>query len=282
MAASKRKAASTPAAEDGAADDSTAPLAGRHALVTGASRGIGWAVAQRLAAAGAAVSLIGRDAALLERRAAELDEAYGVSAGAFPADVTDAAAVAAMLQQAAALLGPVDILVNNAGFGASQPFAKMTAGHWNDMLAVNLTGVFTVTRAAIGGMLARKRGRVINVASTAGLTGYAYVAAYCAAKHGVVGLTRALAREYAKSGITVNAVCPGYVDTDMTATTIDTIVKKTGRSAAEARAELAAGNPQGRLVRPEEVADAVIWLAGDAAAAVTGQCIAVAGGEVMS
>lgn len=277
MAASKRKAASTPAE-----DDSTAPLAGRHALVTGASRGIGWTVAQRLAAAGAAVSLIGRDAALLDRRAAELDETYGVSAGAFPADVTDAAAVEAMLQHATGLLGPVDILVNNAGFGASQPFAKMTAAHWNDMLAVNLTGVFTVTRAAIGGMLARKSGRVINVASTAGLTGYAYVAAYCAAKHGVVGLTRALAREYAKSGITVNAVCPGYVDTDMTATTIDTIVKKTGRSAAEARAELAAGNPQGRLVRPEEVADAVFWLAGDGAAAVTGQCIAVAGGEIMS
>lgn len=278
MAASKRKATPPSAAEDNAA----AVLAGRHALVTGASRGIGWAIAQRLAAAGAAVSLIGRDAALLERRAAELDETYGVSAGAFPADVTDADAVEAMLQHATGLLGPVDILVNNAGFGASQPFGKMTAEHWNDMLAVNLTGVFTVTRAAIGGMLARKTGRVINVASTAGLTGYAYVAAYCAAKHGVVGLTRALAREYAKAGITVNAVCPGYVDTDMTATTIDTIVKKTGRSAAEARAELATGNPQGRLVKPEEVADAVIWLAGDGAAAVTGQCIAVAGGEIMS
>jgi NAD(P)-dependent dehydrogenase (short-subunit alcohol dehydrogenase family) len=186
-----------------------------------------------------------------------------------------------MLRQATALLGPVDILVNNAGFGASQPFAKMTAAHWNEMLAVNLTGVFNVTHAAIGGMLARKNGRIVNVASTAGLTGYAYVAAYCAAKHGVVGLTRALAREYAKTGITVNAVCPGYVDTEMTAATIDTIVKKTGRSAEAARAELAATNPQGRLVQPEEVADAVLWLAGDGAAAVTGQCIAVAGGEVM-
>ncbi|WP_341703782.1 SDR family NAD(P)-dependent oxidoreductase, partial [Ferrovibrio sp.] len=238
-------------------------------------------VAQRLAAAGAAVSLIGRDAALLESRAAELDDSHGCSAGAFPADVTDPAAIAGALQRAAGLLGPVDILVNNAGFGASQPFAKMTAEHWDGMLSVNLSGVFHTTRAAIGGMLERRRGRIINVASTAGITGYAYVAAYCAAKHGVVGLTRALAREYAKTGITVNAVCPGYVDTDMTATTIETIVKKTGRSAEAARAELAAGNPQGRLVTPDEVADAVLWLAGDGAASVTGQCIAVAGGEVM-
>jgi NAD(P)-dependent dehydrogenase (short-subunit alcohol dehydrogenase family) len=280
MAAGKRRA--IPAKpQPAAAEDAAAPLTGRHALVTGASRGIGWAVAQRLAAAGAAISLIGRDAALLERRADELDERYGISAGAFPADVTDAAAIDVMLRQATALLGPIDILVNNAGFGASQPFAKMTAAHWNEMLAVNLTGVFNVTHAAIGGMLARKAGRIVNIASTAGLTGYAYVAAYCAAKHGVIGLTRALAREYAKSGITVNAVCPGYVDTDMTAATIDTIVKKTGRSATAARAELAAANPQGRLVRPEEVADAVFWLAGDNAA-ITGQCIAVAGGEIMS
>jgi NAD(P)-dependent dehydrogenase (short-subunit alcohol dehydrogenase family) len=171
--------------------------------------------------------------------------------------------------------------VNNAGYGASQPFAKMASEHWDQMLAVNLSSVFHVTRAAIGGMLARKQGRIVNIASTAGLTGYAYVAAYVAAKHGVVGLTRALAREYASQGITVNAVCPGYVDTEMTAATIDTIVRKTGRSAEEARAELAKSNPQGRLIQPEEVADAVLWLAGDAAGSVTGQCIAIAGGEVM-
>lgn len=253
-------------------------LTGRHVLVTGASRGIGWAVAQAFAAQGARLTLAGRDAPLLERRRAALAAADCAIA---VADLTDPAAAGAMVAQAAGRLGPIEILVNNAGAGASSPFAKMEAGHWDAMLATNLSSVFHVTRAAIGPMLAAKAGRIINIASTAGLTGYAYVAAYVAAKHGVVGLTRALAREYAASGITVNAVCPGYVDTDMTATTIETIVAKTGRTAAEARAELARGNPLGRLVRPEEVADAVLWLAGPGAAAVTGQCIAVAGGEVM-
>jgi NAD(P)-dependent dehydrogenase (short-subunit alcohol dehydrogenase family) len=253
-------------------------FAGRHVLVTGASRGIGWAVARAFAAQGAMLSLCGRDIDLLEQRRTSLPGRHA----AFVADLTDPTAAGRMVELAVAAQGPLDILVNNAGYGASQPFAKMAGEHWDQMLAVNLSSVFHVTRAAIGGMLARKSGRIVNVASTAGLTGYAYVAAYVAAKHGVVGLTRALAREYATQGITVNAVCPGYVDTEMTAATIDTIVQKTGRSAEEARAELAKSNPQGRLIRPEEVADAVLWLAGDAAGSVTGQCIAIAGGEVMS
>jgi NAD(P)-dependent dehydrogenase (short-subunit alcohol dehydrogenase family) len=258
-------------------------FAGRHVLVTGASRGIGWAIAQAFAMRGATLSLAGRDAALLEQRRAALEQqALGAGHTAFSADLADAEAATAMVRHAVAAHGPVDILVNNAGYGASQPFAKMTAEHWNQMLGVNLSGVFHVTRAAIDGMLPRKQGRIINIASTAGLTGYAYVAAYVAAKHGVVGLTRALAREFATQGITVNAVCPGYVDTEMTAATIDTIVQKTGRSAEAARAELAKSNPQGRLIQPEEVADAVLWLAGANAASVTGQCIAIAGGEVMS
>lgn len=256
----------------------TTAFAGRHVLVTGATRGIGWAIAQAFAAQGATLSLCGRDAELLEHRRTAL----GGRTAAFAADLTDAAAAEVMVRQAVGANGALDILVNNAGYGASQPFAKMTAEHWDQMLAVNLSSVFHVTRAAIGGMLERKQGRIVNVASTAGLTGYAYVAAYVAAKHGVVGLTRALAREYATQGITVNAVCPGYVDTEMTAATIDTIVRKTGRSAEDARAELAKSNPQGRLIRPEEVADAVLWLAGDAAGSVTGQCLAIAGGEVMS
>ncbi len=256
-------------------------FAGQHVLVTGASRGIGWAVAQVFAARGARLSLAGRDASLLEQRRATLNALGGPDHTAFSADLTDPDAATAMVRHAMAAHGPVDILVNNAGTGVSQPFAKMTAEHWNQMLAVNLSSVFHVTRAVIDGMLPRKSGRIINVASTAGLTGYAYVAAYVAAKHGVVGLTRALAREYATAGITVNAVCPGYVDTDMTAGTIDTIVKKTGRSPEEARAELAKGNPQGRLIQPEEVADTVLWLAGANAASITGQAIAVAGGEVM-
>jgi NAD(P)-dependent dehydrogenase (short-subunit alcohol dehydrogenase family) len=265
---------------------STGDFANRHVLVTGASRGIGWAIAQAFAARGARLSLAGRDATLLEQRRATLNALGGPLSNpghtAFSADLTDADAATAMVRHAVAAHGPVDILVNNAGTGVSQPFAKMTAEHWNQMLAVNLSSVFHVTRAAIDDMLPRKSGRIINVASTAGLTGYAYVAAYVAAKHGVIGLTRALAREYATAGITVNAVCPGYVDTDMTAATIETIVKKTGRSAEEARAELAKGNPQGRLIQPEEVADAVLWLAGANAASITGQAIAVAGGEVMS
>ncbi|MFN4311137.1 MAG: SDR family NAD(P)-dependent oxidoreductase [Ferrovibrio sp.] len=255
----------------------TTAFAGRHVLVTGASRGIGWAVARAFAAQGAILSLCGRDANLLEQRRTALAGRHA----AFVADLTDPAAAARIVELAIAAQGPLDVLVNNAGYGASQPFAKMASEHWDQMLAVNLSSVFHVTRAAIGGMLARKQGRIVNIASTAGLTGYAYVAAYVAAKHGVVGLTRALAREYASQGITVNAVCPGYVDTEMTAATIDTIVRKTGRSAEEARAELAKSNPQGRLIQPEEVADAVLWLAGDAAGSVTGQCIAIAGGEVM-
>jgi NAD(P)-dependent dehydrogenase (short-subunit alcohol dehydrogenase family) len=256
-------------------------LAGRHALVTGASRGIGWAIAQTLAAQGATVTLVGRDTALLKQRLKTLIDKSPGEHAVLTADLADASAATAMVRQAVDAAGAVDILVNNAGFGASQAFAKMTADHWDRMLAINLSSVFHVTRAAIDGMLPRKSGRIINIASTAGLTGYAYVAAYVAAKHGVVGLTRALAREFATQGITVNAVCPGYVDTEMTAATIETIVQKTGRSSAEARAELAKSNPQGRLIQPQEVADAVLWLAGDAAASVTGQAIAIAGGEVM-
>lgn len=264
-----------------ASETGSRAFAGQHVLVTGASRGIGWAIAQAFAARGATLSLAGRDATLLEQRRATLEQQYRGSHTAFSADLADADAATAMVRHAVAAHGPVDVLVNNAGHGASQPFARMTAEHWNQMLGVNLSGVFHVTRAAVDGMLPRRSGRIINVASTAGLTGYAYVAAYVAAKHGVVGLTRALAREFATQGITVNAVCPGYVDTEMTAGTIDTIVKKTGRSAEEARAELAKSNPQGRLIQPDEVADAVLWLAGAAAASVTGQCIAIAGGEVM-
>lgn len=256
-------------------------LHGRHVLITGASKGIGWATAKVFAASGATLSLTGRDFDLLEKRRALLIADHSVPCSVFQADLTNAAAAAAMVTDAVAKHGPVDILINNAGVGSSQPFAKMTEAHWDDMLATNLSSVFRITRAAIAGMLHRNEGRIINIASTAGVAGYAYVAAYCAAKHGVVGLTRALAREYAKTGITVNAICPGYVDTDMTTATIDTIVQKTGRSPEAARAELAKSNPQGRLIQPEEVADAALWLASPAAKSITGQCIVIAGGEIM-
>jgi NAD(P)-dependent dehydrogenase (short-subunit alcohol dehydrogenase family) len=249
-------------------------LRGKHAVVTGASRGIGLAVAQRLLAQGARVTLMARDAAALEAAAA------GIGGGGVAwqtVDVTDPASVA----EAFARAGAADILVNNAGQAASSPFMRTDAELWQRMLDVNLTGAYHCIQAALPGMLDAGWGRIVNVASTAGLTGYRYVAAYCAAKHGLVGLTRALALELAMKGITVNAVCPGYTETDIVQEAVANIVRKTGRSAEQARAELAAGNPQGRLVQPDEVAHAVAMLCMPAAAAMNGQAIAVAGGEVM-
>jgi NAD(P)-dependent dehydrogenase (short-subunit alcohol dehydrogenase family) len=257
------------------------PLKGRHAVVTGASRGIGWAIAEELARLGADLTLTARDAAALAARCDDLSRRFAVRARGLAADVTDDGAVRAALTQAAEAFGAPAILVNNAGAARSAPFGRIDDAHWDEMLAVNLTGVFRWARAALPAMRAAGWGRIVNVASIAGLTGYPYVVAYCAAKHGVVGLTRALARELAQTGITVNAVCPGYTDTDMVAEAVRNIVAKTGRSAAEARAELVRGNPQGRLVRPEEVAATVGFLCLPEAAAITGQAIAVAGGEVM-
>jgi NAD(P)-dependent dehydrogenase (short-subunit alcohol dehydrogenase family) len=248
-------------------------LNGKHAVVTGASRGIGLAVARTLHTHGARVTLMARDAAALESAAAALggDTAWQA------VDVTDQASVEAAFARA----GAVDILVNNAGQAASASFARTDAALWQRMLDVNLTGAYHCIQAAAPGMLEGGWGRIVNVASTAGLTGYRYVAAYCAAKHGLVGLTRALALELASKGVTVNAVCPGYTETDIVQDAVANIVRKTGRSAEQARAELGAANPQGRLVRPEEVAHAVAMLCMPDAAALNGQAIAVAGGEVM-
>ena len=195
-------------------------------------------------------------------------------------DVTDEAAVADGVARIEAEAGRVDILVNNAGRALGAPFEKTDVALWSDMLASNLSSVFFVTRAVLPGMAQRGRGRIINVASTAGLTGYAYVSAYVAAKHGVVGLTRALALEYARRGVTVNAVCPGYTDTPLVAEAAANIVAKTGRSEVEARLALAKVNPMQRLVTPQEVADAILWLASAGASAINGQAVAVAGGEV--
>lgn len=257
------------------------PLAGHHALVTGGGRGIGVAVAGTLARLGADVTIIGRNIGPLESAADSLAEKFRVRTVAAAADVTDEAAVAAAFAAALDGIGPPDILVNNAGSGKSAPFARTGTDLWREMIEVNLTGVFLCTRAALPAMIEGGFGRIVNIASTAGLKGYAYIAAYCAAKHGVIGLTRALALETARKGVTVNAVCPGYTDTDSVRDTIANIVAKTGRSEDEARAELVALNPQGRLIEPAEVADTVAWLCLPSSGSITGQAIPVAGGEVM-
>lgn len=197
------------------------------------------------------------------------------------ADVANAAEVKAAFAQAVAAQGAIHILVNNAGQALSSPFLKLDDQHWQSMLAVNLTGTMLCIQQVLPAMVEAGGGRIVNVASTAGLTGYAYVAAYCAAKHGVIGLTRSLALEFAQKGITVNAVCPGYTETEIVTTSIERVVAKTGRTPEQAMAEFVKNNPQGRLVQPQQVADAVLWLCGQGAGAVTGQAIAVAGGEVM-
>jgi len=245
---------------------------GRHALVTGGGTGIGMAVARVLKDKGARVTITGRTRSRLEAVAGELGIGWQV------ADVTDRDAVRSAFAAAAGEQGRIEILVNNAGSAESMPFRRMDDALWERMLAVNLTGVYHCTKAVIDGMLEAGSGRIVNVASIAALKGAAYVAAYCAAKHGVVGLTRALAAEYATRDITVNAVCPGYTDTEMVQSAIDNITAKTGRSKEEALAELVKTNPQGRLISPEEVADAVIWLCRQPS--MTGQSIVIAGGEV--
>jgi len=250
----------------------------RHALVTGAARGIGAEIAHRLAADGAVLTLLGRQRDALQRVA---DALPGTGHGVVVADVADAQSVAGAFEAARAARGPVAILVNNAGQAESAPFLKTSVELWQRMLAVNLTGSFLCAQAALPDMLKAGWGRIVNIASTAGQRGYAYVSAYTAAKHGVVGLTRSLALEVARKGITVNAVCPGYTDTDILRDSVANVVAKTGRSADEALAEFASVNPQQRIVQPAEVANAVRWLCGDAAASVTGQSISVSGGEVM-
>lgn len=240
------------------------------ALITGGAKGIGLAIARRLAAEGTAIALIGRDAAALARIAKELGARFAV------ADVTDDAA----LRDAIASFGPCDILVNNAGAAISKPFAKHDVKDFQTMLAVNLLSAVAACQAVLPGMRARGFGRVVNIASTAGLKGYAYVTAYAAAKHALVGFTRALALETVKDGITVNAVCPGFTDTDMLSRAVATIAAAGGRSEDEARSKLASGNPAGRLVQPREVAEVVAFLCRRDAGAMTGQAIAVAYGEV--
>ncbi|WP_027161809.1 SDR family NAD(P)-dependent oxidoreductase [Mesorhizobium sp. WSM1293] len=249
-------------------------IPGKHALVTGGGSGVGRAIALTLASAGIDVTICGRREAELAKVTRENDRISGIAA-----DVTDEAAMASLYEAAQAARGPFDIVVANAGMAGSAPAHKTALSDWQRTLDVNLTGAFLTVKPALAGMAARKTGRIVFIASTAGLKGYAYVAPYVAAKHGVVGLMRALAAETAKSGITVNALCPGFVETEMLEESIQRIIEKTGRSVDQARSSLASTNPQGRFIQPDEIAAAVLWLCGDAAQSITGQAISISGGE---
>jgi NAD(P)-dependent dehydrogenase (short-subunit alcohol dehydrogenase family) len=251
-------------------------LAGRHALVTGANRGIGAAIAKSLAHDGARVTLLVRNAATGEA----LQGALETDSQVVTADVTDETAVNDAIAKATAAMGPVHILVNNAGYVESAPFARSSNDLFSRMLAVHLYGPLYCARAVLPGMLTERFGRVVNIASIAGVAGAPYITAYCAAKHALVGFTRSLAKEVIAHGVTVNAVCPGYTETEMLTSGIENITKRTGRSAQEARAAMLAHSPLQRMITPEEVAAAVRWLADNAAASTTGQTIVVDGGEL--
>ncbi|WP_116142105.1 SDR family NAD(P)-dependent oxidoreductase [Trinickia diaoshuihuensis] len=256
----------------------TNPLKDKHAVVTGGGSGIGAAIARTLVDAGARVTLIGRDSAKLEAQRLELGASHAIHCA--PADVTHPEDVQGAFASARKALGDIDILINNAGQAQAAPFGKTDLGLWQRMIDVNLTGTFLCTQAALPAMIERGFGRIVNVASTAGQIGYPYVTAYCAAKHGVIGLTRALALETATTGVTVNAVCPGYTETPLLQTSLEQVVAKTGRSNDDARAALQRANPQRRFIEPGEVAHAVLWLVMPESGSVTGQSISISGGEV--
>jgi NAD(P)-dependent dehydrogenase (short-subunit alcohol dehydrogenase family) len=256
-------------------------LAGRHAVVTGGGHGIGAAVAEALAARGASVTLMGRDEERLNMHRLYLEARHEVSVCVELCDVTDPSCVQRAFGAGCERLGPASILVNNAGQAESAGFAETTPELWHRMLSVNLTGTWLCTQQVLPAMVFAGEGRVVNISSTAGLRGYPKTAAYCASKHGVIGLTRALALEVAKKGVTVNAVCPGYTDTEMSIRAINGIASAMNKTPEEARAMITRVNPLGRLITPEEVAATVCWLCSAEAAGVTGQSIAVAGGEVM-
>lgn len=239
-------------------------LKGLHAVVTGASRGIGAAIANAFEEAGIVVSRLARTE----------------NADIIACDVTDGSQVTEAFARAREAHGPIHLLINNAGAAESAPFPDSDLAMLERMLAVNLKGAWLCTQAALPDLLSAKTSRIINIASTAGQRGFSYVAAYCSAKHGLIGLTRALAAEYAATQLTVNALCPGYTDTDLVFNAVRHIAERSGRPADEIRAGFAKQNPQGRLIAPSEVAAAALWLCSPQAAAINGQSISLSGGEI--
>lgn len=256
-------------------------LKGRIALITGGGRGIGRAMAHAFAREGASVCVVARTLSEVERVAAEVKDEHGVETFAAACDVSDAASVGRAFAACAERLGGADVLVNNAGVAESAPLVKTDDETWRRHLEINLTGTFYCTRAALPFMIERGWGRIINVASIAGKTGGAYISAYSASKHGVIGLTRSVALEVASKGVTVNAVCPGFVETEMTRRGVENIVEKTGRTHEEALDALRRTSPQNRLVTPEEVAALALLLASEDGRGITGQAINVDGGSVL-
>jgi NAD(P)-dependent dehydrogenase (short-subunit alcohol dehydrogenase family) len=242
----------------------------RHVVITGGGRGIGAEIARRFAAMGDRITVLSRTRDEVEKIADEVG-GYGIRC-----DVGEPASVEAAFMAA----GPVDILINNAGVARSSPVLKTDVRVWEEHLKVNLTGSFLCALKVLPSMASRGKGRIINIASVAGLKGYPYLAAYCASKHGLIGLTRALAAEYADKGVTVNAICPGYVDSPLLTGAIQNIVEKTGRTLDEVRAELEAQNPQRRFLEASEVASMAVFLASDDARGVNGQAISICGGAL--
>jgi NAD(P)-dependent dehydrogenase (short-subunit alcohol dehydrogenase family) len=255
-------------------------LDGQHAIITGASRGIGAAIAEALAKRGATLTLMARSADALVDRARVLREAYGVPIAAIACDVSQDDSVRDAFGRAVGAHGPAHVLVNNAGAAKSALFPDTNRAVWDEMLSVNLTSVYLCSHAVLPAMLEAKYGRIVNVASTSGLRGHKTMTAYCAAKHGVIGLTRALSVETAANGVTVNAVCPGYVETDIFEQAVQNLMKARGIDREAARAMLARPIPTGRFTTVDEVAGAVDWLCSPSASNVTGIALPLSGGEV--